>query len=132
MVSTRIRVSEIDLPAITAQCLPKMENLGNAVAVRMQRLVPKRTWALHDTINTQTEQSGSRITTFVGFGGGRVNYGLFVERGTSFMAAQPFARPAMLQSKAGDFTFEDGPTVHGEVSIPGGRGSAARRSRGRR
>jgi hypothetical protein len=132
MTGVRIKVGELDLPAVTAQCVPRMDNLGNATAVRMQRLVPKRTWALHDTINSHTETSGSRITTYVGFGGGRVNYGLFVEQGTSVAPAQPFARPALLQSKARDFTFEDGPVVHGAVAIPGARGGAVRRGKGRR
>ena len=99
------------------QLLPKMTNLGNAIARRMQRLVPKRTWALHDTIDTETEQEGATVSTVVGFGGGSVNYGLHVERGTSKAPAQPFARPALLQSRAADLTTAGGGVArHGVTS----------------
>lgn len=109
-MTTRIRITRVtDGDDIALQMLPHMEALGQAVGVRMQRLVPKRTWALHDTIATETERKGSRVTTTVGFGddGGTppVDYGLEVERGTSKMRAQPFARPALAQSRAGDLNY---------------------------
>lgn len=121
---TRIIITKTANPAeIAAEILPKMTNLGNAIARRMQRLVPKRSWALHDTIATETTTAAGAVSTVVGFGGGEVNYGLMVERGTSKMAAQPFARPALLQSRAGDLDFSGGaPTRHG-ITRP------ARRSR---
>lgn len=105
-MATRIRITRVtDGDEIARQMLPHMEALGQAVGVRMQRLVPKRTWALHDTIATETERKGSRVTTTVGFGDDEVDYGLAVERGTSKMRAQPFARPALAQSKAGDLNY---------------------------
>lgn len=109
-MTTRIRITRVtDGDEIARQVLPHMEALGQAVGARMQRLVPKRTWALHDTISTETERKGSRVTTTVGFGdpGGTppVDYGLEVERGTSKMRAQPFARPALAQSRAGDLNY---------------------------
>ena len=114
-MATRFVITKTGDPAeIAAQLLPKMTNLGNAIGRRMQRLVPKKSWALHDTIAAETEASGATVTTAVGFGGGDVDYGLYVERGTSKQTAQPFARPAMLQSKAGDLTASSGgPTAHG-------------------
>lgn len=103
---------------LARQLLPHMQRFGDALGARMQRLVPKRSWALHDTISAETEQSGDVVTTTVGFGSGDVDYGLHVERGTSRQAAQPFARPALLQSKAGDLNYAGkGITRHGVVSI---------------
>lgn len=119
-MTTRIRITRVtDGDEIARQMLPHMEALGQAVGVRMQRLVPKRTWALHDTIATETERKGSRVTTTVGFGDDdEVAYGLAVERGTSKMRAQPFARPALLQSKAGDLNYKGaGIRKHGIVTI---------------
>lgn len=105
-MTTRIRITRVtDGDEIARQVLPHMEALGRAVGARMQRLVPKRTWALHDTISTETERKGSRVTTTVGFGNDKVDYGLEVERGTSKMRAQPFARPALAQSRAGDLNY---------------------------
>lgn len=105
-MTTRIRITRVtDGDEIARQMLPHMEALGQAVGARMQRLVPKRTWALHDTISTETERNGSRVTTTVGFGNDKVDYGLEVERGTSKMRAQPFARPALAQSRAGDLNY---------------------------
>lgn len=105
-MTTRIRITRVtDGDEIARQVLPHMEALGQALGARMQRLVPKRTWALHDTISTETERKGSRVTTTVGFGNDKVDYGLEVERGTSKMRAQPFARPALAQSRAGDLNY---------------------------
>lgn len=105
-MTTRIRITRVaDGDEIARQMLPHMEALGQAVGARMQRLVPKRAWALYDTISTETERKGSRVTTTVGFGNDKVDYGLEVERGTSKMRAQPFARPALAQSRAGDLNY---------------------------
>lgn len=119
-MTTHIRITRVtDGDEIARQMLPHMEGLGQAVGARMQRLVPKRSWALHDTIATETELKGSRVTTTVGFGDDdEVDYGLDVERGTSKMRAQPFARPALLQSKAGDLNYSGaGIRRHGVISV---------------
>jgi HK97 gp10 family phage protein len=122
---TKIRITRVYDDRLVEQIEPAMRSLGQAVGARMQRLVPKRTWALHDSISTSTERHGSKITTTVGFGSSDVGYGLHVERGTSRMAAQPFARPALLQSRAGDLVYKGrGIINHGEVV-------AARRQRAR-
>lgn len=114
MAVARFVVTRVADPDETvAQLVPKMTNLGNAIARRMQRLVPKRTFALHDTITAETEVNGATVVTRAGAGGGKVGYALHVERGTSRMAAQPYMRPALLQSRAGDFTEGAGPTRHG-------------------
>lgn len=130
-MTTRIRITKTrDGDAIAEQMVDSMANLGQAIGRRMQRLVPKRTWALHDTISAETERRGSRITTTIGFGSDDVDYGLAVERGTSRMRAQPFARPALLQSKASDLEFSGSITRHGVNAASTSR--SRRRSRSRR
>lgn len=100
----RIRITRfINDAALADEIAPKLANLGNAIGRRMQRLVPKRTWALHDTIVAgPVERRGSKLTLAIGAGSDKVRYALHVERGTSRMAAQPYMRPALLQSKAAD------------------------------
>ncbi len=132
MVTRIIITKQADPAEIVRQILPKMTNLGNAVARRMQRLVPKRSWALHDTIASETEAHGALVSTVVGFGSGDVDYGLHVERGTSRMRAQPFARPALLQSKAGDLNFSGGGPVNHGVQVEARRQRARDRATDRR
>lgn len=115
---TRIVITRVVDPGeLGRQIEPKMVNLGNAVAKRMQRLVPKRTWALHDSIVTGTRRTGGKVVTEVGAGNDDVGYELAVEYGTSRMAAQPYMRPALLQSRAGDLTTSgSGPARHGVIT----------------
>lgn len=87
--------------------VPPMRRLGGAIARRMRRTVPKRSWRLHDTIDTATTIEGNTVVTRDTFGGRTVrgklvNYGMHVEKGTSRQAPQPFARPALLQSTDAD------------------------------
>lgn len=124
-MAARIIITKVAAPGeVVADLVAPMSRLGNAIAVRMQRVVPKRSWALHDTIATDTQATGSKVVTQVGAGGGKVNYALHVERGTSKAPAQPYMRPALLQSKAGDLVFGGEPKRHGivrEVSRPARR-----------
>ena len=133
-MTTRIQITRVtDGAELARQIEPRMAALGEAIGARMQRLVPKRSWALHDTIGAETERSGSRVTTTVGFGSEDVDYGLHVERGTSRMRAQPFARPALLQSKAGDLNYSGkGIARHGVVSATTRRSRVRDRRRGGR
>jgi len=96
-------IARSDSPREVAKAIePQMRNLGNAIGRRMQRLVPKRTWALHDTIVVGTQRKGSVVTTEIGVGSDDVDYWEYVERGTSQQKAQPYMRPALLQSRQGD------------------------------
>lgn len=115
--AARIVITRVIAPSeLGEQVEPKMRNLGNAIGRRMQRLVPKKTWALHDSIEVATDRDGAKVTTQVGVGGTvngvEVDYWDYVERGTSRQKAQPYMRPALLQSRAGDFLNESplGPT----------------------
>lgn len=127
MSTARFRITKVYADSdLLEQIEPKMRNLGDAIGVRMQRLVPKRTWALHDTITPETVRTASKVTTTVTAGGGDVDYALAVERGTSRMSAQPFMRPALLQSKSRDFDFEGAVKRHGVREI------VSRRERKRR
>lgn len=125
----RIRITRvISDDDLGRQIEPKMSALGQAMGARMQRLVPKRTWALHDTIDATTERAGARVTTTVGFGSDDVDYGLNVERGTSKMRAQPFARPAFAQTTGADLRYSGrGIVPHGVVGFT----SRRQRTRGR-
>ncbi|UYL87141.1 hypothetical protein QEH40_gp20 [Microbacterium phage OscarSo] len=128
--TAKIRITRVvNEEELGRQIEPKMEALGQALGARMQRLVPKRTWALHDTIDTETTRAGAKVTTVVGFGSDEVDYGLDVERGTSKMRAQPFARPAFEQTTGRDLRYSGkGVTRHGVVSFS----SRRNRARGRR
>lgn len=117
--TARIRITRVVDPGeIGRQIEPKMQNLGEAMGSRMQRLVPKRTWALHDTISADTVREGDRVTTTVGAGSDMVDYALDVERGTSKMSAQPYMRPAFAQTTGRDLNYHGkGITRHGVVTF---------------
>lgn len=107
--SARIRITRVITDGDAAeQIVPSIDNLTSNVAVRMRRLVPKRSFRLHDTIEAQPARViGGVATGRVTFGGkvvrGKlVDYHLMVERGTSRMRAQPYARPALYQSRSSD------------------------------
>ncbi len=115
----RIRITRLVEPdELGRQIVPKMEALGQAMGARMQRIVPKRSWSLHDSIATATERKGATVTTEVGFGSDDVDYGMAVEKGTSKMRAQPFARPAFAQTTSADLNYKGkGITTHGVVTF---------------
>ncbi len=109
----RIRITRVVSPGELGRDLERpVRNLSANIAMRMRRLVPKRSWRLHDTIEVMpTRQAGGRVTGGVKFGGKMVrgvmvDYHLMVERGTSRMAAQPYARPALYQSRSRDLVTE--------------------------
>jgi HK97 gp10 family phage protein len=110
MSGTKIRITKLaDDDDLGRKLEPKMANLGQAIARRMQRLVPKKTYNLHDTIAADTERIGAKVTLQVGVGGnGEADYWEYVERGTSRQAAQPYMRPALLQSTGRDLLGKGG------------------------
>ncbi len=104
--SARIRITKVtDGSDLVQQLVTPMNNLSGNIAVRMRRLVPKRTYRLRDTIEAvPATVDGATVTASVKFGnrivrGRYVGYHFMVERGTSRMRAQPYARPALYQSK---------------------------------
>lgn len=108
-LDARIRITRVARADELAEAIaPSVDNLAGNVAKRMRRLVPKRTFRLQDTIEKMpTTHAGGVVRGGVRFGGkvvrGRlVNYHLWVENGTSRMAAQPYARPALYQSRSSD------------------------------
>lgn len=110
----RMRVTKVAAPSLlNDDLLGAGRNLGNAIGRRARRLVPKRSWALHDTIRTDAEvvKPGKvRVTVTAGGApnGTLVDYAAHVERGTSRMRAQPYLRPALMQSRDRDLTDERG------------------------
>lgn len=112
----RIRITRVIADAeLAEQVVPKMRNLINAVHRRAALVVPKRTWNLHDTLTTGVEVEGSRVVATLGVGGPTdaapdgARYWDHVERGTSKAPAQPYMRPALMQSKARDLNDEGAP-----------------------
>lgn len=126
----RIRITRVvDDDELGRQIEPKMEALMQAMGARAQRLVPKRTWALHDTITAGVERSGAKVVGTLGAGGTpEVEYALDVERGTSKTRAQPYLRPAFAQTTGRDLNYSGaGITRHGVASFT----SRRQRMRGR-
>lgn len=85
-----------------------MDKLGAGILTRAQRLVPKDTFALHDSLVKVTKDEGLGIITtkvgvdpdFVsGLGRRPIDYWEFVEMGTSVQAPQPYLIPALVQAK---------------------------------
>lgn len=116
----RIRITRtVGDAELAAQLVPKMRNLTNAIHRRAQRLVPKRTWNLHDTLTSDVEARGAKVVGIVGVGGptdaapGGADYWRHVEHGTSRMKAQPYLRPALMQSRPGDLKSSAEPNAAG-------------------
>jgi hypothetical protein len=70
----------------------------DAVADDMRRYVPVLSGDLRSTIRVEHGHGFGRV--FFGDVGRGIDYHLYVEFGTSRMAAQPFARPALYQSRS--------------------------------
>lgn len=75
-------------PKIRKATIAAVEESGKAMQHGMQALAPVDTGRLRDSIRYEVEDTTARC------GPGReVEYAMFVEFGTSKMAAQPFVRP---------------------------------------
>lgn len=72
------------------------DRLGPAIQANARRTVPVRTGALSRSIIVQVRRDGAKSVLQVG---SALPYALFVETGTSRMAAQPYLRPALLQAR---------------------------------
>jgi len=106
--SATIRITRYHDRAILPQVETGVDNLAGNIVVRMRRLVPKRSFRLYDSIEKlPTTVTGSKVKGGVRVGGKSVRgkyvgYHLMVDKGTSRMAAQPYIRPALYQSRSGD------------------------------
>lgn len=113
-MSARMRITKVAAPGVlNDDLLEAGANLGNAIGRRARRLVPKRTWRLHDTIRSDAKiiaPAKVRITVTAGgmVNGALVDYATHVERGTSKQRAQPYLRPAVMQSRERDLTDSRG------------------------
>lgn len=70
-----------------------------AVADDMRRYVPVLTGALRGTIRTEYLPNGLEGRVWVGDVDAGIDYHLHQEYGTSQMTAQPYARPAVYQTR---------------------------------
>lgn len=113
--TARMRIIKVAAPSVLdSDLLVAGRNLGNAIVRRGRRLVPKLTWALHDTIRNDAKVvKPGRVLVTVTAGGNingiDVDYAAHVERGTSKQRAQPYLRPAVMQSRDRDLTDPRGP-----------------------
>lgn len=106
-LAVRIFAKGVDSIADDAEAL--LDKVGDALLLRTRRLVPKRTFSLHDSLTKELERDRKGITLFVGVDEDFVGpsgerpalYAALVEGGTSKMAAQPYLVPALLQTIAG-------------------------------
>lgn len=136
MSDARIRITRVvNEDELGKQIEERMRRVAGAIGARAQRLVPKKTYALHDTITAETERKGSRVTVTVGAGDVTANppvdYALHVEQGTSRASAQPYLRPAMLQVTGSDFRYSGpGPETRGVRKERAATARARRRERG--
>lgn len=103
-----IRINEHGVALIADKALTFMDKLGDDLLVRAQRLVPKDTFSLHDSLVkvTKVERKGvvvTRVGVDPSFAGYRdippIDYWRYVEDGTSRQAPQPFLLPALMQTR---------------------------------
>lgn len=90
-----IKIDTRVLDRITAEMRPKVaaiiEEHGFAIASEAAQNAPVDTGALRNSITSESQMTGElQFTVQDG-----VEYGIFVELGTSKMAAQPFLIPAL-------------------------------------
>ena len=86
------------LAQISGQVLTGMDNACRFVAEQAEANAPRRTGRLSRDIAYEVKGEGKDIVGYVGVKKGGAFYGLFVERGTRRMRAQPFLRPALFNN----------------------------------
>jgi HK97 gp10 family phage protein len=96
-MAVRIVISSEAVPGLEAALIEKLEPVARRVVSNAKRLVPVDTYNLHDNIESQVGPEGGKIVARVGTD---VEYGLYVEQGTSRARAQPWLRPAAMQAGA--------------------------------
>jgi len=103
MITARVKVNFNHFPAITkaVRIRTKMaaEIFADGVLRDMQSLVPKRTWALHNSLEVKPSAgilAGGIFHVVIVAG---MPYWIFVEHGTSRMEARPFIMPALLMNQ---------------------------------
>jgi HK97 gp10 family phage protein len=92
-MATRVRINAEGVAQIQAAANRYRDQLTNAIADDMRRLVPVLSGDLRKSIRTEFGPMVARI--YAGDVAAGVDYHLYQEYGTSRMAAQPFIRPAV-------------------------------------
>ena len=96
-MAVRIVISSGAVPALESALADKMEAVVGRVVKNAKRIVPVDTHNLQDHIEGEVGLESGKV---IGRVGTDVDYGVYVEQGTSRMAAQPWLRPAALQAGA--------------------------------
>lgn len=93
----RVKVSAHAQKMIDETVDQTLDRLGKRVRENARRIVPIRSGDLRKSIIAQQADGVLQVGVDVDVAG--VDYGPFVEQGTSKAAAQPFLRPAVLQTR---------------------------------
>jgi HK97 gp10 family phage protein len=93
----RVKVSASAQRVVDETIDQTLDRLGKRVKDNARRIVPIKTGDLQRSIIAQRADGVLQVGVDVDIAG--VNYGPHVEQGTSKAAAQPFLRPAVLQTK---------------------------------
>ena len=96
-MAVRIVISSGSVPGLESALADKMEAVVGRVVKNAKRIVPVYTHNLQDHIQGEVGLEAGKV---IGRVGTDVDYGIYVEQGTSRMAAQPWLRPAALQAGA--------------------------------
>jgi HK97 gp10 family phage protein len=103
MITARVKVNFNHLPKISKAVRIRTKWASNVFAEGvlrdMQSLVPKRTWALHNSLAVKPSAgiaAGGIFHVVIVAG---MPYWIFVEHGTSRMEARPFIMPALLMNQ---------------------------------
>ena len=88
----KIKINQSALDQLTKEQNDLLLKMAEAVKDKAISICPVKTGKLQDSIDI-LDRDWENKTMYIGTAG--TNYGLFVEMGTSKMAAQPFMRPAL-------------------------------------
>lgn len=98
-MATRVRLYAPGVVELQARADQLRDDLAEQIADDMRRFVAVLTGALRGTIRTVSLLEAAQI--WFGNIAEGIDYHLYQEYGTSRMAAQPYARPAIYQYRAG-------------------------------
>lgn len=97
MSRVRISVDRIGLRRVTQASADMVEKVSKEIADDVRSDAPVDTGALRGSVYSETETEGNKTTGRVGYATG---YGIYVEEGTSRMAAQPTLKPALYKKRS--------------------------------
>lgn len=96
-MATKIVISPSFYAEVRERQRHLLKNIAERVTENAQDIVPYRTGKLHSRIGYKVMSSQrARISA-------KTHYAVYVELGTRYMAAQPYLRPALFQTRVGSW-----------------------------